>query len=117
MNASSIPYCVAALLGVAKASGERVAINYVLGNGIDSPLRTFVVPPLSKTVIKYGAVCVTVPGMTKGAKTSKRIIKCYRIHSMTDATGQVHPFTARDRELCSATAVWPSAAMSYRVRI
>lgn len=117
MKASSIPYCVAALLGVAKAAGERVAINYVLGNDPNSPLRTLLVPPYCKTQVKYGAVTITMPGMTKGQKATKRILKCYRIHSMTDEAGQVHPFTARDRELCNATSVWPAAAMNYRVRI
>lgn len=119
-SSSVIPYCVAALLGYAKATGQKAAISYyvypermedILAHGTkEIPIKTLVIGPTSKSDVRYGRVKVTVIGKSgKRGKTYNIRTAC--IHSITEgAVGQAHVFDDTQRAMCLGN---PYASRSF----
>lgn len=105
VSASTIPYCVAAMLGYNKASRKRTAINYEPDVEGDLPLKTLIVQPVDSVQVLYHVVIVKIRG-GHGIKGRTLHIKMHLIHSVTNAdSGESYPFTDKDRKRCRAKPV------------
>jgi len=114
MNVSVIPYCTAALLGHAKAEGKPASINYKIGKGDNSLVKTLTVSPEYSCKVTYGNVTVLRKNDSGRWITLARI-PCRSIHSLTDHTGIMMPFTEEQRG--GGGRFMPAGARSFNVRV